>query len=212
MKMLIPSGMIGLLLTLAGSTRAAPLAYEFTGTVHTVDDIEGILDSSVREGSEFSGRFSFDTSAADLNSSPERGEYRGPQFSFALTVGTYSGSSSGDGVIFVGNDVFGQDMLTINGGSFSIADGLVISTIGAALTDNTASALMSDSIPIDSVSVAEFQSQSFFAKGNSTTAPGAGSFTLVGTLSTFNVVPEPALFAIILLSLAGIRARRVTTA
>jgi hypothetical protein len=211
MKMLIPSGMIGLLLTLTGNTRAAPLAYEFTGTIHTVDDSRGILNSSVQEGSEFSGWFTFDTKAVDLDPSPNHGEYRDPLFSYALSVGTYAGSSSGEGVVFVTDNLFGGDRLVINGGAFPIGQGLSVSGFGGYLTDDTAGAFSSDSIPSEPFPTSAFQSLSFFTKGYAAADLGGGSFTLVGTFSTFNVVPEATALPFVLWGLLACRARRIET-
>jgi hypothetical protein len=205
-------GILAFLLLTSGVSQGAPFAYQFTGVIERVRDPSTVLDSSVQPGTTFSGEFKFDSDAEDLDPRPDFGDYRGPQFSLALSMGSYYGSSeNGRGAAYVSNNSFAGDVLTVAAdGPFSIGGNLIVTGLGGNLIDDTGTVFSSDVLPTGPILFSSFQSSPVFVKG--TDGDGLGSFELLGTLTSFAVIPEPSTLSLILLAVAGTPLWSSTTA
>lgn len=203
-------GILALALLTSGVSQGAPFAYRFAGVITRVNDPNLILDESVQIGTPLSGEFGFDSEAEDLDPLPYQGKYQGPYFSLALSFASCSGvSTAGDGTIYVANDSFAGDALAIGGGPIDIHESLQVSSFSGSLQDATGSVFSSDSLPSHSFLYSDFHTSSFVVKGEG--IQGLASFELLGTFSTFNVVPEATALPFVLWGLLACRARRIET-
>lgn len=94
------------LLFFGGNASAAPVTFQFSGTVFSVDSLFS-GDSVI--GDTISGSYTFETSTPDSNPiNPASGRYINAVSSLSYTVGGVSGSSVSNHSILVGNDTFGN--------------------------------------------------------------------------------------------------------
>jgi len=164
------------------------MAYEFTGVVNSFSDPSGVLDGSIHTGTEFSGRFTFDSDALDLNSDPAIGEYGGPAFSMTLTLGSYSWFSGlGNGDVRVALGDFYDDMM-LGTRPFPVGGGMHIFSMVVGFS-HRGRIFASDALPLmDPFPVSSFQG-GLGVKGENVLE--YTYFEFGGSMTSFTVVPEP---------------------
>lgn len=182
---------------LAGPAQAEMMAYEFTGVVDWVGAIGSgwVLDNSVTVGTPFSGRFTFDSDAPDLDPATDESRYSNPGFSLSVDVGSYSWSS-GDGAtegsVVVGGFWFGA--VGFPAGSSLWANHFIC---GLTVPELSGGALPVEPFPL--------LNSSFSAKIQD--VPFSGESQFGGHLTQFNIVPEPAAVLLIAVGLALLQHR-----
>lgn len=196
--MKVLGGCLGVL-ALATPAKAEVVAYEFAGVVDWVGEIGSgwVLDDSVRDGTPFWGRFTFDPDAPDSEPIPGRARYGGAGFSLAIEIGSYSWASSDGGaygVVGVGGFWFGAE-------DFSANEHLWVGSLTCSLTvpELSGGALPAEPFPLLGNSFA----------GKIDDVPFSGESHIGGHLTEFIIVPEPT--AILLIPIAfGLLRRRPT--
>jgi len=189
MKHVHMAGLLVALLALTGPAKAELMAYEFTGVVGSFNDPSGVLDGSIHAGTGFSGRFTFDSDAPDLNTSPSIGEYGGPAFSMTLHIGSYSWfSGAGNGDVRVALGEFYDDMMLGTPTAFTVGEGMEIFSMVVGFS-HRGRIFASDALPLmNPFPLASFQG-GLGVKGNNPLEQT--HFELAGPLTSFTVVPEP---------------------
>lgn len=192
---------LALIMVAIGSTQAqaAIMAYEFTGVIDQIDALGSgwVLDDSIKPGTSFWGRFTFDTEAVDTIPGSTSGQYTGSSFSMYVEIGSYSWfSGNGVGTITVHNSIL--DVLVFGSRGFETDEGFGVNALACSLTDPTATFLSADSIP--TVPFPLSGPNSFFGKIYD--IPWTGESLFWGHLTTLVVVPEPASVLLLLLTLA----------
>ncbi len=225
LKLLLVSAVFGLaaLSIMAGSSRAALINYNFTGTAQTI--VTGTpLDGTFSLGQSVSGSFVLDTSAPDINADPASGIFAGAITSISITIGSYSASATG-GDAFTDND-FPEDRVEIAAflnvgpfvGSASIAGpsvgGLDLGGILLSLQDSTLTALTSDALP-SPISLTGFDSTfgllDFYDPFDLEADPTSLVFSLdsLETVTQLSEAGTLALLSLGMLSVAFVRRRKI---
>ncbi len=166
-------------LTLAGRAGASAVSLQFAGAV---TNVPSGLSSQFTIGQQISGTFTFETSTADLQNSPQTGGYTGAISAFSSTIGSYALTSIFQGDIEVGNGSVDTYIATsfVQGNSVNGASPLLEAI---QLSDATGTAWASDALPL-TVDVSQFGVRDFtldFSNGD----------RLVGQIQSI-FVPEPA--------------------
>ena len=226
-KLLLVSAVFGLttLSIMAGSSRAALINYNFTGTAQTL--VTGTpFDGTFSLGQSVSGSFVLDTSVADIDGDSTFGTFAGAITSISVTIGSYIASATG-GDAQTANDFAGNDDVTIaafiNSGPFAgsasvtgpSVGGLDLGGILLSLQDSTLTALTSDALP-SPISLSSFDSVfgflDFFDPLDLGAQPTSLGFSL-DSLETAIQLSETDTLALFSLGLVGLQfARRRRTA
>lgn len=195
------------LILASGVVQAAPMAYEFAGVIDWVFDSDSLLDGSVQRGTEFLGRFAFDSTAADSDPSLVQGVYSGPSFSSSVICGSYSWFSGlGNGSIIVANGS-SVDMLTLATEAFPVDSNIEV-RMGGNLYDNSGRGFTCDALPIYPFSFSTFEERYFYVKGDRLPA-GSALLEFGGRFTAFTVVPEPTAVCLIAMATAFMRRRSI---
>jgi hypothetical protein len=196
----------------AATVQAAPVTYNFSGTVNST-----FLPGQFAIGSNFSGSFSFDSAAVDGDGSSSAGLYAAG-FSINATVGgiTFSNQVASGG-IKVWDGLSGRDRFDaiVQG---SLGAGLVNTStpvagfeafvLRAVFDDTSSSAFSSDALPGSPLNLGAFDFRvfqlSFYQGFNQVNVIGdITSLSLVGAQPTSDpTVPEPQSLALVGLGLA----------
>jgi len=206
-------GLAAVLGTILSLSNADAGAFEVTFTLTgTVDQVTGdALDGSIVAGTAFTATYVFESTALDIASAPEVGNYlfTVPPNSFSLTIGNYflRAVSGGSLAAIVTNA--DQDVFTFSAtGDESNLPGIT-NGFNLTLTDTTGLALTSDALPLAPV-LSAFDEPRFVLSG---VLPGGSAYSAIGTITSLasTAVPEPAtgsgigLLALMFLRRKGIR-------
>ena len=171
-----------LFIVLLGSAHAAPLLFQFSGTVTQVP-LDGVF-GDIGVGDAIRGSYTFDTSAVDLvPADPATGSYTSnAPFGMTVTIGTHDFATSGSLNIGILNSFV--DQYTVLGTS---ATGDV--TIELFLQDNTGSVFGNDHLPVSLPPLAAFAQKDFHFDA----IFGDNEVQVDGELNALNAsdVPEP---------------------
>ena len=200
------------LLTGPQQANALPITFEFSGTVTTVNPaLAGVFSV----GQSFSGSYTFESTAPDADGTAVFGTYENVSaFTFNYGGGAYVGSTapgvgSQSGRITVGNDepavlfpdtyrvLAFEAIETVNGpdiGAFSVVAALLF------MGDPTGTAFGSDALPLTPPPLSGFTVSEFSLGFNN----GQVDVAVLGTITSFNQVPEPATLALFGIGLAGL--------
>lgn len=189
-KGLIAAAGIALAGMLAGTAHAAPVTYNFGGTVV-------LPGSGFNPGDPFSGSFTFDDTTADTNADPARGDYLGG--SFSLSMGSVNFTSNMR--LEVVNNTAGQDALSViavpTSPGQSMGGGFFFGAAALQFTDTTQAVFGSDAISeLLTLSLSDFD-PIFFAHRLEITlsaVPGGSGAPVIGDVTLLEVagdVPEP---------------------
>lgn len=194
----------------ATSASGALVTFNFAGTVDFASAPAGPL-AGVTAGTPFSGQYTFDTDAFDINSSTALAQYYsyGAGISYSATVGGVTFSRGSPLEIDVENNNGSEDGYFVNSQgdvspSTTIPGGAFF-TSGIFLIDHTASALSSEALLLSPPTLAAYDTNLFFV----TIFPAGGGSPVVDIQGTVtSITPEPANLAAGALGLSLIRRRR----
>jgi len=186
------------------NANAVPIEFKFTGTVSSVDDG---LGGTFSVGDQVSGIYIFESTTADSNNLPQRGEYNGTVRSFSFRKGGYAGAAMA-GNITVDNDANGFDPYVVTIPSPLTApavDGFALGRFALTLSDSTESVFNNDSLPLTPPALAGFDSRLFQLVYTKQVGMTFQIRSVLGNVTSL-VIPEPPslmLFGIAGLSLFG---------
>jgi hypothetical protein len=174
------------------AAHAAPIAFNFTGTV--TDDPFGLSSF----GAPISGSFTFDSAATDSIPDPSTGSFASsdPLFGFTVNVDGTLYSVIGSLVVNTANDIGGVDQY----GAIAL-DGPL--TLELFLQDATGTALSTDALPLVPPAFAGFTVAQFRLFGDD--VEFLGDLTTLVCTAGCSSVPEPG--ALLLLLTAALAAR-----
>jgi hypothetical protein len=175
-------------LLIIGGAQAAPITFLFEGTVDYTSFSNGTPDE-FGIGDTFSMLVEFDSTEPDRNADTRRGFYDWTSLTF--TVGTYSGSATGE--IYIEDDYLsGRDMYNLIALSLSAPDvlGLTPGYMSFDMRDNTGTVFSDDSLPLSPPDLGDFNSISMSLKFNNFDFSANGDVEL--TLNSITAVPVPA--------------------
>ncbi len=186
------------------NVNAVPIEFKFTGTVSSVDDG---LGGTFSVGDQVSGIYIFESTTADSNNLPQRGEYNGTVRSFSFRKGGYAGAAMA-GNITVDNDANGFDRYVVTIPSPLTApavDGFALGRFALTLSDSTESVFNDDSLPLTPPALAGFDSRLFQLVYTKQVGMTFQIRSVLGNVTSL-VIPEPPslmLFGVAGLSLVG---------
>ena len=157
----------------------------------TVDFVDNPLSGTFSLGDNFTVEFTFESLTPDSNPSPNRGDYFNAITALSVTVGPYSATATGDGIITIFNNLGGEDQYRIDltdpmaGPSVNGFD-LSTQTALLQLRDPTGTAFTTDALPTSPPNPADFVS--------------GGTFLAL----QFEVDPEHLIFAFVLADVSSI--------
>lgn len=194
------------LIFVTGVVRAAPVTYQFGGTISSVDPL---LAGEISPDATFFGSVTFDTSTADSDPNPTRGVYT-PAPAFSLVVGglSYSRNSGGSGSVTIQNEFSPSvdSFLANSGGQIIGQEILGYSAFGIflLLEDYTGTAFSGDGFPLDPPDFSDFDLASFRMQFRNDLGEAVGIAGSLNFLREENIVsiPEPASLMLFGLSLA----------
>ena len=135
------------------SASAAPITLNFSGTVQFVNS--PALFPLASPGATLSGSITYESTTPDLALDPNVGAYNGAVTAFSYSINTISGSSAG-GSIGIGNNYAppnpsnaGDVFQALGASSFTSVSGASNLDYQLRLVDNQATALSSDSLPLN---------------------------------------------------------------
>ena len=198
-------------LAIAVPVAAAPITFNFTGTVH--QDFSGNpLGGTFADLQSVSGSFTLDPGVPDLNGDPEQAEYQGSLLSIGMTIGSYSASATNGGV-----DVQNWDGVSDGLGIYAAVDGgiytgysdvtgdpvagLTLGILALNFIDFSWLALSSDAFPtsIDLGSWPENFGYLGFQDGET-------EYSVAFALDSLEAVPEPGSLALVATGILGLAA------
>jgi hypothetical protein len=202
-------GIVTLLQTGFSST-AAPLRFYFSGQITQTRPIDSVFTGGV--GSSFSGYFSYDTAAADLDPPGPIGFYPLLEFSVdgkSLNVATGSSPPFIPGVIVQDGGLPGlPDMLDFRGFYLpALGDPNDNASTDIVFTDFTGAVFHNGSLPT-SLSLSSFTDARVVGPVfGSSPFPATSD---IGSVTQLILVPEPSSFSLLGLSLLALYARRLS--
>jgi len=174
---------------LTGATSRAnayPVTFEFSGTINSIGDPDGLLDGSIVVGSPFAGTFTFEsTMTDDLPGDAHRGLYTSPappSSIMSVSVGDYH---------FIGPsrelhvENWDKDSLVMRSYDFA-SEGFAITNMRVFFLDLQGTAMASDALPLAPPALAPFEVRDFSISGN---AGGTPRFSFGGNVTV--LTPEP---------------------
>lgn len=179
----------GLLVFILGVFAVTPQAVlgtvvqvEFSGTVDTVK-AGTVISDSVFPGDEFNGTYRYDTNGTDVQSAPDYGVYRFPQYSVNVNVGSLTFSTI-DTVVVAFNGSWSSDVYKVGSWTHFEEYGVDWSSMGFFLTDESRTALQGEALPDPPPSLQVFDVRVFQL--------AAGRIPWIrGTVTSLSPVPEP---------------------
>ena len=197
LKGLIAAAGFALAGMLAGTAQAAPVTYNFSGTVFQAG-------AGVGFGDPFSGSFTFDDTTPDGNpGNTSTGTYSGGSFSLSMGAINFTSGLS----LVVVNDTGGQDALSVNAvgasGGQSMGGGFFFGAAALQFTDTDETAFDSDAISeLLTLSLSDFDTLVPFNFARrleislATTPGGPTSALVLGEVTSITVasggdLPEP---------------------
>ena len=183
---------------------AVPVTFQFSGQVTGVIDFGGVLGGAVTVGQTFQGSYTYESTLPDTNMNPDPdssiGYYASPASVMHVSIGSLDVWSGIHNAILVYNLPTG-DRLRLQSWGFDSA-GLQGVHMGVDLSDDSASVLTSDALPLPVPPISGFTTARFFLEGEQSDQNWYG----------FNgvIVPEPGSLLLALLgSLPAGRRRRM---
>src|SRR5215831_16288497 len=179
------------LLTTFSIADAAPVEFDFTGTI--IADLGGVLTNDF----SLSGKYTVDDAAINLSSDPTSGVYLnfGPDFGFEAIVGGTTYALNGSTFVNVEHDSIDQYVPFATDGSL---------TLQLFLQANGGNVFSDVSQPLSSLNLAAFDIAQFRFIGQGIQFIGAlDSLTCTGCGNTQTAVPEPTVLALIGLGMLG---------
>jgi hypothetical protein len=189
-------------LAASGLAAAAPIVYEFSGTVAS--------DSAERGWQQFAGSFSFDSASVDGIADPSTGAYAHAGAPWGISVSFDGGAAlllNSSFNVLVSNDLAGQDqwgLLARNASGSQV--------FSLTLSDYSATVFGSDALPLSGLTLADFGYGSFGYESAAGELQGwVGALQCVagcGAGVPPAAVPEPGGLALAGLGLATLLGRR----
>jgi len=198
----------------AAPAAATPVMVQMSGTLTQVSGHTEVLDGSVSVGSSFSLTLTYDDELPDQDSNDCCFMHISPGVSLTGITGNYSFSSVGDVILFLINDVGGEDRIvadalqgaTASGpfppGVYADETGLLTVSLG----DSSQSALDSDALVDANWNLADYDSARFSTQW--VIQPVFQPLDLFGQITSIQVIPEPSTALLIGLGLVVLAIRR----
>jgi len=205
----------------AAPAYATSVTVVMTGTWDAVDDSADVLDDSAEAGDSFTATLVYDDSVSDLDPSDEFGAYftEGVPWDLTIVAGNFT-FAAGSGTFDVGigvwnNNPDGEDLILLNGenyvgsGPFPVGVATGATAYAApSLTDLSGTALGSDSLVGLNWNLADYD-DAFFYLFVEITGEGPMQFVeFQGTITSIEVLPEPAALLTMVVAVAGLIGRR----
>ena len=179
---------------MAPAASASVITFRFDGTVDSNSLHTGEW-AFAHAGDSFSVQYAFDTAATDSDPDPGVGNYPASISSFAVIAGSGFETGSSGGILVINSPV---------GDSYAASLALLNNLVGRVSLDDASGAARADDLLPHALDFADWQGRVFTIG----TSDGQGD-RLLGTITSFSVVPAPAAVGIAGVALiAPIRRRR----
>lgn len=204
-----------LLLTLGlPKAEAYPVIIEIEATVDIVSDNNNYLEGKINVDDIITGYYIYESTTPDSSpSDPVQGNYwhYEPPAGISLTVGGFDFVTDPCNVEFSvyirNNNLSGDDIYGVESwNNLPLSNGTSVDFIYWQLNDNTATALMNDSLPTTAPILDDWTSNIFNIIGD--TSCEGGTFGIVAHVTTAEIVPEPTTILLLCFGTLLLRIRR----
>jgi hypothetical protein len=174
----------GLLLT-GSSVRAVPITFSFSGEVDRVEDANGVLAGAITTASTFSGTYTFNSDAVDLDADFGEGDYAstGGAYGWSIQIGSLSSSGTS---VRIRTDTDPDDIYDVRFDLPVLPSGITSLQQSLRLLSTVGDPLGTGALPLAPPSLADFALQRQFDVFGGT---AGGSFLATGTITV--LTPEP---------------------
>jgi len=204
----------GLLLVLAisalivTSAQAELITIAIEAEVNGVSDPAEHLEGKIGPGSLITGQYIFESTEPDSNPSPTAGVYLFDNISCGLYLSVggfdfYTDASNIDFAIGITNDPDWDIYAVSSLNNLSLSNGVSLAEMFWQLENHSGTALSSDDLPTVAPKLSDWDNNLLHINGG----PRESDFTIVATVTSAELVPEPATILLLLIGTALLRKR-----
>ena len=191
------------------SAKAELITIAIEAEVNNVSDSAGHLEGKISAGSLISGYYIYEFPSMDSDSSTNTGLYWQSHAScgmFLSAGGFEFNTDAADILYFIGveDDLSGKDKYLIeSSNNLTISNGVEVERIFWQLEDSTMTVLDSDLLPLAAPDLNAWDDNLLYINGG----PRESDFTILATVTSAQLVPEPATMMLLLFGAALLRKR-----